>query len=177
MEGAPDRRIAARDTRHQKRRPKMKERCCISEHVVYHVGYRSRGWTPRVLAAAVRDRGLFLIDVRFSPGKPRALWSRERLSGLLGDAGYLWMGHLLGNRNYRGGPVELVDERKGLDLLVGFVLAGPVALMCACDDYAGCHRRIIIDALAGVMPDRAKIRAEELRPPELSGDSLFAGRG
>lgn len=148
----------------------------MSEFVVYHVGYRS-GWTPRRLAAEIAGRGLDLIDIRFAPGRPGAVWSRENLSRLLGGR-YRWAGDMLGNRNYRGGgPIELVDATTGI-MVLGSLLRGgytPV-LMCACSDYASCHRQLVVDLLSAEVGGSGTMRAVELTPTieEMDG-GLFGG--
>lgn len=146
----------------------------MSEFVVYHVGYRS-GWTPRRLAAEIAGRGLDLFDIRFAPGRPGAVWSRENLSRLLGGR-YRWAGDMLGNRNYSGGgPIELVDATTGI-MVLGSLLRGgytPV-LMCACGDYESCHRRVVVELLgADVLGRGATMRAVELTPPVEVGGLLF----
>lgn len=146
----------------------------MSERIIYHVGYRS-GWTPKSLSAEIRRRGFCLVDVRFAPGRPGAVWSSRRLEALLGDFGYCWLGYCLGNRNYRGGPIDLADEALGLNVLAEMCLMNtkPPVLMCACETFETCHRRTIIERLTERL---GTMRAVELTPAaRTGGGGLFGG--
>ena len=59
-----------------------------------------------------------------------------------------WYHHVptLGNRNYKGGPVELVDLDAGLTVVHQLLETSPVILLCACRDLLRCHRRLVAEA-------------------------------
>jgi len=50
-----------------------------------------------------------------------------------------------GNRNYQGGPVDIVDYEAGRAALEA--LERPALLMCMCRDPAACHRSVIMERL------------------------------
>ena len=52
-----------------------------------------------------------------------------------------------GNRNYKGGPVEIVDYQAGKSLVAAH--PRPVILLCVCRDPATCHRADVARRLAG----------------------------
>ena len=121
-----------------------------------------------------------LIDIRLSPWSQRACWRRPALEGLLGGR-YRHL-PMLGNRNFRsGGPVEIVNLGRGLDVLSRHLDASPrpLVLLCACARLEGCHRRSVAEALWA-----RGVRTEEL-PGEggpLAGErratlAEFAGGG
>src|SRR5689334_4544023 len=96
------------------RRKQMQERSCTAGfasrrrpgmHTLYTMGYSS--WAPAQLAATVRDLGAALWDIRFSPLSRRPEWQGRALRAAVGPA-YVHV-KALGNKNYRGGPIELLS--------------------------------------------------------------------
>jgi uncharacterized protein (DUF488 family) len=77
---------------------------------LYTFGYSGR--TPDELQTLVEQLDMMVADIRFSPRSRLPDWSGGRLQKLLGDR----YRHLptLGNRNYKGGPVEFVDLETGV---------------------------------------------------------------
>jgi uncharacterized protein (DUF488 family) len=108
---------------------------------VYTIGYSGR--KPAEILEIARDLDATVFDVRFSPRSRVPHWTRGRLEALLGDR-YRHV-RALGNRNYRGGPTDLVDFPAGLELIRES--NRPVILMCACKDPAFCHRSTIAEKL------------------------------
>ena len=111
---------------------------------VYTLGYSGR--KPAEILQIAEELDATVFDVRFSPRSRVPHWSRKRLTEFLGDR-YRHV-RALGNRNYRGGPIELEDFPAGLELIQDS--ERPVILMCACKDPAICHRSTIADMLRGV---------------------------
>jgi uncharacterized protein (DUF488 family) len=85
-------------------------------------------------------------DIRFSPRSRIPQWNGGRLAKLLGDRYH----HLpaLGNRNYKGGPVEIVDLEAGLAQVADLLVHQPVILLCACTQVQRCHRRLVAEAIS-----------------------------
>lgn len=108
---------------------------------VYTIGYSGR--KPAEILEIARDLDATVFDVRFSPRSRVPHWTRGRLEALLGDR-YVHV-RALGNRNYRSGPIDLVDFPAGLQLIRE--ADRPVILMCACQDPALCHRSTIAETL------------------------------
>jgi len=138
-----------------------------SRPAVYTTGYLS-GWTPDVLAAAVAEHGAVLCDIRFMPRSRVPGWNRAQLERLMG-AQYQHI-KALGNWNYRGGEVALVDLADGLRqvevLLEEF---GSVVLMCACRDLQRCHRRLVAEEVRRQLG----VPTAELHPPPGPQMTLF----
>ena len=111
---------------------------------VFTIGYSGRKPADIKLLAEELDATVF--DVRFSPRSRVPHWTRKRLSELLGDR-YCHV-RALGNRNYRGGPIELEDFPAGLALIQESDRT--IILMCACKDPAICHRTTIAEKLRKV---------------------------
>ena len=110
--------------------------------MIFTFGYLGR--SPDDLAAILAERGAMLVDIRFQPRSRVPAWNGGRLAARFGDA-YLHLPQL-GNRNYRtGGPVELADYPAGRAALAG--LGRDAVLLCACRDYATCHRRTVAESL------------------------------
>lgn len=118
---------------------------------VHTLGY-SNIKLPR-LAELVDELDAIVFDVRFSPRSRNPTWSGGNLRAVLGDR----YRHVkdLGNRNYRGGPIDLVDYEAGRQQIEQS--DKPVILMCVCSDYARCHRSTIA----------ARLRAEGFQVTEL----------
>jgi hypothetical protein len=54
----------------------------------------------------------------------------------------------LGNRNYKGGPVEIVDLEAGLAQVADRLVSQPVILLCVCAEVERCHRRLVAEAIS-----------------------------
>jgi uncharacterized protein (DUF488 family) len=111
-------------------------------NVLYTLGYLA--WPPAAFVQRVEDLGAVIADIRFSPTSRHPAWRQASLRKALGDR-YRYV-HALGNRNYKGGPVEIVDLGAGLTTLVQLLDASPGILLCACRDLARCHRRLVAEA-------------------------------
>ena len=119
------------------------------------------------LAAAGVER---VIDVRFRPQSRRPGMSKTRLSELLGEQGIAyehrrelgtpadlrWLFHA--GRVEEGATAFLAHiEQHAPEALDGLAKelehAPPTALLCLEADPAGCHRRVLTDALRSRVPD------------------------
>ncbi len=136
---------------------------------VWTIGYERL--LPPELVAELEAAGVArVIDVRFRPQSRRPGMSKTRLSELLGDHGIVYE-----HRRELGTPADLRFlfhsgrvaegaaafrehiERTAPDALDGLAAEldrGPrTALLCLEADPAGCHRRVLIDALRERRPD------------------------
>ena len=76
------------------------------------IGYS--GWKPAAIRATVESHSAVLWDIRYSPRSRHPQWQREALRELLGAAYVLVPA--LGNRNYKGGPIELAAPAQALEI-------------------------------------------------------------
>ncbi len=114
----------------------------MSKPKLYTVGYSGR--TPEEIASHLTRLGAHLVDVRFKPySQWQPQWNQASLQNLLGPL-YHWFG-CWGNRNYKGGSVEIADYAKGLREIKE--IGGPCVLMCTCKDAATCHRTVLASML------------------------------
>ncbi|MBN1485299.1 MAG: DUF488 domain-containing protein [Chloroflexia bacterium] len=104
---------------------------------VYTFGYS--GKKPEQLERIASELDAVVFDVRYSPRSRNPLWNGKKLAALLGDR-YRHV-RALGNRNYRGGPVEIEDLAAGIQAIRSS--KRPVILMCVCSDVERCHRTFI----------------------------------
>ena len=113
-------------------------------HKLYTYGYSGR--TPHELQTLAEQLEAVVADIRFSPRSRIPDWSGGRLQKLLGDR----YRHLpaLGNRNYRGGPVEFVDLATGVVEVGELLRQRPVILLYVCADVQRCHRLPAAEAIA-----------------------------
>jgi uncharacterized protein (DUF488 family) len=130
---------------------------------VWTVGYE-RLLPPELVAELQAAHVERVIDVRFRPQSRRPGMSKTRLSELLGDHGIVyehrralgtpadlrWLFHAgrvaEGAAAYRAHVEATAPE--ALDKLAAELDRGPrTALLCLEADPAGCHRRVITDAL------------------------------
>ena len=133
------------------------------------------------LTAALKAAGVdLLVDIRHSPcsasfssnGRygPTATSLRatgeggiESLAAAAG-CGYLWVVEL-GNPQKNDPTMRVLKEHlaappesnwpvaRGLEHVKGLVLGGKrAALMCACGEYVGCHRKPVAEALLALLP-------------------------
>jgi len=117
-------------------------------------------WTPAAVVQCVEQLGAVVADIRFAPSSRHPAWRQASLRQTLGDRYH----HVqtLGNRNYKGGPVALVDLEAGLTTLVQLLEVSPVIMLCACRDLARCHRRLVAEAFT----TRYGQSVMHLEPPE-----------
>ena len=136
---------------------------------IFTIGYERL--LPPELVAELETAGVRrVIDVRFRPQSRRPGMSKTRLSQLLGDHGIAYE-----HRRELGTPADLrwlfhagrVQEGaqaflahieqsapEALDALAAELEhAPPTALLCLEADPAGCHRRVLTDALQVRTPD------------------------
>lgn len=115
----------------------------VTHHPLYTFGYSGR--RPEELLALAEQLDAIITDIRFSPRSRVPQWSGGRLVRFLGDR-YC---HLpaLGNRNYKGGPMELVDPETGIAQVADLLAHQPVVLLCVCADVERCHRRLAAEAI------------------------------
>ncbi len=116
----------------------------LTRQMVYSFGYAGHKVEPFVVR--VRALGAVVVDTRLKPFSRMHEWNKSRLTSTLGDA-YMWV-DALGNRNYKGGPIDIVNLELGLARVEGVLASRPVVLLCVCGTEATCHRRVVLDALA-----------------------------
>lgn len=120
---------------------------------VWALGYRSaedREHLRRLFDAADEQAACrLLVDIRYRPISPyHPEWSRKQLQARYRHR-YRYL-HALGNTHYDRPDLapELVDEQAGLACLVDWLHAGwDLVLLCACEEYASCHRRLVAERL------------------------------
>ena len=136
---------------------------------IFTIGYERL--LPPALVAELEAAGVRrVIDVRFRPQSRRPGMSKTRLSELLGDhdiayehrrelgtpADLRWLFHA--GRVQEGATAFLAhieqEAPEALDALAAELEhAPPTALLCLEADPAGCHRRVLTDALRARVPD------------------------
>lgn len=113
-------------------------------HQLYTFGYT--GQLPHHLQALAEHLDATVVDIRFSPRSRIPDWTAGRLQKLLGSR----YRHLpaLGNRNYKGGPIEFVDLEAGVLQAGQLLRQQPVILQCGCVDVRRCYRLLAAEAIA-----------------------------
>jgi uncharacterized protein (DUF488 family) len=138
---------------------------------VWTIGYERL--LPPELVAELEAAGVErVIDVRFRPQSRRPGMSKTRLGALLGDHGIAyehrralgtpadlrWLFHAGRVAEARAAFLAHVEDTAGgdLDALAGELARGPrTALLCLEADPAGCHRRVLTEALQARVPSLA----------------------
>jgi len=117
---------------------------------VHHYGYSAYGAAGQV-EHLMRDERVLLIDTRLKPHSWRPEWTEAALRKKYG-ARYRQAGYCLGNLNFKGGPLKIVDIEKGVKGLMMYLQEGyDLILLCQCA-HTGCHRYTILDALKQSLP-------------------------
>jgi uncharacterized protein (DUF488 family) len=96
------------------------------------------GWKPADIRATVESHNAVLWDIRYSPKSRHPQWQRQAFASLL-DSAYVLV-PALGNRNYKGGAIELAAPAQALDLARRTLAQRPIILMCGCRNHWECHR-------------------------------------
>ncbi len=144
-------------------------------------GYASQGSEQR-LAALMENEQTLLVDIRSKPYSQRPQWQGETLKAAWGKRYRpIWE---FGNRNYNNNlPIELAAPYTGWKIVKPWLEAGhDLVLMCACKDFASCHRADVSRYIMDKMPeveivmevssdgiDESTLRAQNIPyvPPEL----------
>ena len=108
----------------------------------YGIGYSGR--TADDLKRIVEELDGYLVDIRFTPHSRNPSFRKAALEAAFGDR-YVYL-RAFGNRNYKGGPVEIVDYEAGKAALEA--LDKPALLLCVCRDPKTCHRTTVLQRLA-----------------------------
>ena len=113
-------------------------------HTLYTAGYT--GLRPNELKATAKRLGAVVADIRLRPFSRNPAWSRVNISQTLGDRYH----HVqaLGNRNYKSGPIDLIDVEAGISLVGTLLETQPVILLCVCPNVEMCHRKTAAEKLA-----------------------------
>ena len=120
--------------------------------VIFTIGYGGRKFADFV--ALLQQHGISLVvDVRRFPRSKAPEYEKESLEAKLPEFGisYIWMGNTLGGFRRGGYPkyMESDDYRGGISKLLELAEWGSLVLMCKERSDAGCHRRYIVETLAG----------------------------
>ena len=113
--------------------------------MLYTIGYT--GTKIDDLVAFVHSTNAILCDIRFSPTSRNPVYTKKQLQARF-DERYFHLGSL-GNRNYRGGPIDIVDYAKGMRTIEGLLVHWPAAvILCVCADVTTCHRKGVGEKLS-----------------------------
>lgn len=107
------------------------------ETTLYDLGYNDLKKADD-LAKLAQALNAVVADVRYMPHTRNPEFSQTHLIELLGKD-YVHIREL-GNENYRGDGIHLVDVDKGMMLLHSLLSKKSVILICACWDRPHCHR-------------------------------------
>lgn len=132
---------------------------------VYTYGYQGRD--PDELHKIALTLNATVFDIRYSPRSRNFKWSGTNLRNVLGDR-YKHV-RAFGNKNYKGGPIEIVNFAAGLDEVMSS--PRPVILMCVCKDPKICHRTTIANTLRG-MGMQVKELTEPTRPTQPQAEQM-----
>jgi uncharacterized protein (DUF488 family) len=114
-------------------------------HKLLTLGYQTT--KPEELKQLVLEHDAFLCDIRFSPYSRYPGWQKQALRDLVGADRYAWI-QALGNVNYRGGEIKLLDFEAGAKLAERALAKKNVILLCGCFDVTHCHRLVAANLLA-----------------------------
>ena len=112
---------------------------------VYTFGYTGQSLDQLVEWVLANDALVF--DIRFSPYSRNPTWTKSSLSSRLSRR----YRHVksFGNRNYKGGPTDIVNLESGVSLIES-CSKHPIVLMCMCRNPQQCHRSDISKYLATI---------------------------
>ena len=122
---------------------------CVVEleamNTLYTFGYQNAK-NPESLLALAEKREAVFADARFSPNSRNPMWGRARLALVLGER-YVHV-KALGNRNYKGGPIDLLDPDAGAEQISALLERSNVILLCTCWNVDTCHRKTAAEYVA-----------------------------
>src|SRR6266853_6783311 len=113
--------------------------------MIYTTGYT--GVQVDRLAQFLEAQDTLLADIRFAPMSRNPVYTEAQLAARFQER-YFHL-YALGNRNYRGGPIDIVDYERGLYTLEGLLQRWPAALLlCVCRTVETCHRKDVGERLS-----------------------------
>jgi len=132
---------------------------------VYPIGYTNSSSMTHI-KILMEQENVLLIDTRYSPKSRMAEWRSESLQAQFGGR-YRQAGRYLGNLNYQGGPIRIVNPIVGIKGLKMYLKEGyDLILLCACSNYEQCHRKTIVDLLTASLPEVEVIQPDTLVTPD-----------
>ena len=117
--------------------------------LLYSIGYGRRDNLP--ILNSLMQRGLQLVDIRFKPWSNIPSFRRSELAATYGIQ-YSHIGSL-GNINYKGGPIELLNPQSGIRALAAILEQRDAIILCGCSAVQTCHRLTVANLLAASMSD------------------------
>lgn len=127
---------------------------------VYLWGYT--GQKPETLKKIAEDLDATVYDARYSARSRVPKWTNGGLLNLLGDR----YRHVRdwGNRNYKGGPIDIADYDAGRAILQKETRPA-IIIICVCDDPAKCHRTTVGNMLRA---DGYTVKEYDLKPKQVT---------
>ena len=108
-----------------------------------------------------------VFDIRYSPGSRNPQFRGRRMAEALGDR-YMHV-RAFGNKNYKGGPIQILDFASGLNMVI-YHPRQNIILLCVCKDPKICHRTIISNKLRDCGYTVEEYIAEDTEPTQLALD-------
>ena len=140
------------------------------------IGYTEPDALQRIDTFVAQPRA-YLVDIRLKPwSRWNPFWNRTNLQARYP---YRYV-HLagLGNVNYgqRDQPIQLVDPAPHIAHLAEMLTHGTsYLLLCACKDYARCHRKVVYELLLAALDQPSAPRGRETLVAVSLWDALAQG--
>ena len=132
---------------------------------IYGLGYTGR--TPEQIRKIAEEKNAVVLDIRFSPRSRNPQFAGSNIAASL--VGRYQHVRDLGNRNYKGGPIDIVDFEEGRKIIDQIGETGQnVILMCMCKKPSVCHRTIVMSMLR-----QEDYETEELNAPSNNWTQLL----
>lgn len=114
-------------------------------NLIYTVG--TEGLAPADLARWATATGEpAMLDIRWSPWSRRPEWNMPALLATMPQ--YLWLGRVLGNREYKENRIELADPERGVRIASRVLQRRSIVLLCHCASHWSCHRAEAAELIA-----------------------------
>ena len=133
-------------------------------------GYAHPGSEALLHSLMMQDEKTLLVDIRRMPycnwNKGKNAWQQKALQEKY-EARYHFAGFYLGNLNYKtGGPIKIAHPDAGIRGLKMYLEDGyTLILLCGCQDYATCHRRVVCELLQAELPTLDIVQSDALVVP------------
>ena len=142
---------------------------------VYPLGYSTPGAQERI--EELLEKKTLIIDTRLKPWSHNVFWRKEELENVYGER-YKWAGAYLGNENYKGGQIKLVNPEMGIRGLTRYLNEQhDLILLCQCKTFSACHVSTICNLLIQAMPQVTVVQYNGNAPLQQYSNtvSLFDG--
>lgn len=125
-----------------------------AQSTILTIGYREKNGLAEI-DRLMADPAMILVDIRYMPNSQNPQWTQDAFKLKYQDR-YRWV-KALGNINYqKHGDIKIANPEKGIELALALLQPDhKLLLMCGCEHYDSCHRKVVYELLQDALEKQA----------------------